>query len=253
MIWERLTRDELGAVDRRVPLVVSIAAVEQHGPHLATGTDAVIGAHFLAALEAARPDGVILLPQVKVGCSEHHMDLGGTLTVSHATFTAYVTDLVSSALRHGFRNVVILNSHGGNRAVGAMIAEMLGLAHPKCRIVFATWWQLANAALTPLAEGGPGATGHACEFETSLVLAAAPDDVRADLIPPRGGAPVFGWASGDLLSGQAATLVRTMAEQTGGTGVLGAPELASAQKGAEITAAVTSRLVEVVDDLRVSG
>ncbi len=250
MIWERMTRDELNAADKRVPLVLSIAAVEQHGPHLATGTDAMLGAHFLAELEAARPEGVILLPQVAVGCSEHHMDLGGTLTVSHATFTAYVVEVVTAALRHGFQNVVIVNSHGGNRAVGAMIAEMLGLAHPQCSIVFATWWQLAAAELRPLVEGGHGATGHACEFETSLMMAIAPDAVRDALIPARGGAPMPAWADGDMLTGSPATLVRTMSELTGGTGVRGDPARARADKGLAVTAAVVARLVEIVDDLQ---
>ncbi|UOM35115.1 creatininase family protein [Acuticoccus sp. I52.16.1] len=250
MYWERMTRDELNAADKGVPLVVSIAAVEQHGPHLATGTDAFIGNHFLAALEAARPAGVIVLPQVAVGCSEHHMDLGGTLTVSHATFTAYVMDVVGSALRHGFRNVLILNSHGGNQAVGGTIAQMLAQDHPDCRIVFTTWWQLAGARLRELVEGGRGAVGHACEFETSLLMAAEPDAVRDALIPARGDAPTFPWAEGDMLNGAAALWVRPMSALTGGTGVRGAPALANAPKGTAITTAVVTRLVEIVDDLQ---
>lgn len=249
MIWERMTSAEIGAVDRATPVLISLAAVEQHGPHLAVATDSVIGAHLLARLEAARPDGVLVLPQVKVGCSEHHMDFPGTLTLTHATFMAVVTDMVGSVVRQGFRSVVLLNSHGGNQAVGALLAETLGAAHPGCRIVFATWWRLAGEALAGLVEGGPGATGHACEFETSLMLTAAPDDVRTDLIPGPSRAPTFAWADGDMLAAPAAALYRTMAEQTGGTGVAGDPSRADAAKGERIVAAVVERLAAMVDDL----
>ncbi|GAB5374220.1 MAG: creatininase family protein [Acuticoccus sp.] len=249
MIWERMTSPEIAAVDRATPIVLSLAAVEQHGPHLGVATDAVIGAHLLAALEAARPDGVLLLPQVKVGCSEHHMDFAGTLTLTHATFMALVSDMVGAVVRQGFRSIVLLNSHGGNQAVGALLAETLGAAHPSCRIVFATWWRLAAEALAGITEGGAGATGHACEFETSLMLAAAPADVRADIIPARSGVETFAWAGGDMLAAPAAAFYRTMAEQTGGTGVAGDPSLAGADKGRRITAAVTDALARIVDDL----
>ncbi len=244
-----MTSAEIAAVDRSVPVVLSLAAVEQHGPHLAVATDAVIGAHLLAALDAARPEGVLILPQVKVGCSEHHMDFAGTLTLSHATFMAVVTDMVSAVVRQGFRNVVLLNSHGGNQAVGALLAETLGAAHPGCRIVFATWWRLATEALAEIGEGGAEATGHACEFETSLMLAAAPRDVRAERIPGPSRAKTFAWAGGDMFTAPAAAFYRTMAEQTDGTGVLGDPSLANADKGHAITAAVAVRLAAIVDDL----
>ena len=249
MIWERMTSTEIAAIDRNVPLVLSLAAVEQHGPHLAVATDAVIGAHLLEALDAARPDGVLILPQVKVGCSEHHMDFAGTLTLSHATFMAVVSDMVGSVVRQGFRSVILLNSHGGNQAVGALLAETLGAAHPGCRIVFSTWWRLANEALAAIAEGGPEATGHACEFETSLMLDAAPGDVRSERIPGPSRAETFAWAGADMFTAPAAALYRTMAEQTNGTGVLGNPALACALKGREITAAVVDRLIAIVDDL----
>lgn len=249
MIWERMTGPELAAVDRATPVVLSLAAVEQHGPHLAVATDAVIGAHLVARLEAARPDGVLVLPQVTVGCSEHHMSFAGTLTLSHATFSAVVADLVVSVVRQGFRSVLLLNSHGGNQAVGALAAEALGAAHPGCRIVFATWWRLAADALAKIAEGGPGSTGHACEFETSLMLATAPADVRTDRIGGRSRAESFAWADGDMLNGPAATLYRTIAEQTGGTGVAGDPSLADAAKGERIAQSVVAQLCAVIDDL----
>lgn len=249
MKWERLTSPEIDRLDRSTPVLLSIAAVEQHGAHLALGTDAVIGAHFLDRLEREAEEEVLILPQVKVGCSEHHMDFCGSLSVSHATFLAYVGDIVASVARHGFRNIVLFNSHGGNQGVGQVLVEGLGAAHRGCRIAFFSWWRLAGPELARVRESGPGGVGHACEFETSLMLHAARHDVRPEAIGGPSNAPSFDWADGDLMTGSRGTLFRTMGERTNGTGVLGDPSLASAAKGRAVTDAVVAQLLKVVRSL----
>ncbi len=244
-----MTGPELDVVDRASPIVLSLTAVEQHGPHLGVATDALIGAHLVASLEAARPWGVLVLPQVTIGCSEHHMSFVGTLTLTHATFSAVVADIMGSLVRQGFRSILLLNSHGGNQAAGALAAETLGAAHPSRRIAFATWWRLAAEALGPIAEGGPGAIGHACEFETSLMLAAAPADVRTAQIGGRSRATTFAWADGDMLNAPAVAPYLTMTEQTGGTRVAGDASRTDAAKGERIAECVVAQLCAVVDDL----
>ena len=80
MRWEKFTTNEIAALDRSIPVVLNVAAIEQHGPHLPLETDARIGDHFLRRLEERLGDRVLILPQVKVCCSEHHMDFAGTLS-----------------------------------------------------------------------------------------------------------------------------------------------------------------------------
>src|SRR5690606_7602377 len=94
MRWERLTTAEIAALDRSIPVLLNIAAIEQHGPHLPLDTDARIGAHFLDELDRRLHERVLILPPVVVCASEHHMDFPGTLTVRHATLLAYVTDIL---------------------------------------------------------------------------------------------------------------------------------------------------------------
>ncbi|MCF3936213.1 creatininase family protein [Acuticoccus sp. M5D2P5] len=253
MKWETNTSAEIAALDKTTPVVLSIAAIEQHGPHLALETDAVIGGHFLDRLDAELGDAVLILPQVKVGCSEHHMDFPGTLSVGHEAFILYVSDIVTSVARHGFRNIVILNSHGGNQAVGGLLLEKLGAMHRDCRVAFFTWWRLAAPELTAIRESAPGGLGHACEFETSVMLSAKPEDVRRQKIGGFSCAQTFDWDAGDMLLGGRGTLLRTMAEKTNGTGVLGDPSLASAAKGEAITAAVVDQLAKVVKSLAAAG
>ncbi|MBO6541381.1 MAG: creatininase family protein [Rhizobiaceae bacterium] len=250
MQWEKLTTREIEAVERSTPVVLNIAAIEQHGPHLPLDTDAAIGTHLLTALDRAAPDAQLILPQIKVGCSAHHADFAGTLCVPHSVLLDYVCGILESVRASGFRNLLLLNSHGGNEAIGRVIVEHFGARHSDCRIALVTWWTLAQAQLTAFTESGPFGTGHACEFETSLMMAA--DAIPEDTAIPAGTfhAPSFDWADGSMLKGRAGTLYRPMREISGGTGISGQPELGTRAKGERITEAVTIQLARVVADMR---
>jgi creatinine amidohydrolase len=251
MIWADLTSAELETMDRSVPVLLSVAAIEQHGPHLPLSTDAVIGQRFLSLIEAQMPDEVLILPQVAVGCSEHHMDFAGSLSVSHRSFALYVGDILRSVLRHGFRSVIVLNSHGGNQAIGQVMLEDLGAAHPDRSLAFLTWWRLAAPELAGIRSSTRGGLGHACEFETSLMMSAAPGTLRADLVPHHddGRDPAPNWAQEDMLEAGRGVLHRTMRVKSGGDGVVGAPHLATAAKGGAIESAVVAQLAHVIRSL----
>ena len=174
MKWQAMTSAEIAAINRNNPVVLGIAAIEQHGPHLPINTDVIIGQHFLDGLDDRLGPDVCILPTVQVCCSEHHMDFAGTLTVRHETMLAYVGDILDSVVAHGFRNLVLFNSHGGNQAIGQVILEKFGVRHPGHRISLLTWWRLAAPELSKISDSGFGGVGHACEFETSLVMLARP-------------------------------------------------------------------------------
>jgi creatinine amidohydrolase len=250
MKWENLSTEEFSGINRATPVILNIAAIEQHGPHLPLRTDAAIGSHFLARLDNRLDDKVLILPQVKVCCSEHHMDFAGTLSVRHDTFLHYVSDILRSVIQHGFCNLIIFNSHGGNQAIGQVLIEKLGTSHPNCRFAMLTWWRLAKPELEVIRESSPGGVGHACEFETSLMLYAFPESVRELLIGGMSRASTYDWAEGDMLIGERGSLFRTMAEKSNGTGVVGDPSLATAEKGERITEAVVTALASVVESLR---
>lgn len=248
MIWDQLNYRQLQWLDKRIPVVLPVAATEQHGPHLPLATDRLIAEHFAGALDAAMPDRILVLPTVGIGCSGHHMDFAGTLSLRHATFSSLVNDIIASVLRHGFSRIMILNSHGGNQGVVQTLVEENGQAFPAAHIVGLTWWVIAREALKGISETGPGGTGHACEFETSLMESIA--DHLVDKRAIRKGVHVAGatWAEGDMLCGARAAYYRSMREMTA-DGVFGDPTAASAEKGRRITAAVTAALREVVTDL----
>lgn len=248
--WAELTSPRIALLDRSIPLVMNISAVEQHGAHLPVGTDAMIGGHLLTEVNRRLGERVLILPQLAVCCSSHHMDFAGTLTVSHETMLAYVGDVIAAALAQGFRNFVLLNSHGGNEAIGRVIVEKMGHRHPEAQLAMLTWWTLARDALLEIQESGPGGVGHACEFETSIMLHAYPDLVEREAISDPNLPPTYEWATGDMLRGSSGLLYRSMKAQSGGTGTVGRPSYASAGKGARIVDAVADRLCAALENLR---
>ena len=240
--WRRLRADELRERARLDPVVIlPVASLEQHGQHLPVETDTVLGdtiARRSAAAIVARGGQALVLPAIWTGLSEHHMSFGGTITLDHAAFAGLIEGVVRSVLRHGFRRIVLLNAHGGNenalRSITDELTPKLGVP-----IVQFTYWYAAAAAIAAILEQQTGLT-HACEAETSMMLAARPDLVATARIPPAGAnqaaeAPpgVYRW--------------RAIGARTA-SGSLGAPEAASAAKGERLFEAIAASVAAKLCD-----
>src|SRR5512132_4634415 len=118
--WEDLVTADFGRFDpQNAVAVLPVAAVEQHGPHLPLGTDALICDAILddalARLDAATP--VLRLPTQRVGHSPEHTGFPGTLSLQAATVVALWTDIGRSVAAAGIRKLLLFNSHGGQAAL----------------------------------------------------------------------------------------------------------------------------------------
>ncbi len=246
MKWEDMSARDLQALPRDVPVVLPTAAIEQHGPHLPTGTDSFIAEGIASTLDKACGERLVILPVQRIGVSEHHMALGGTLTLTHATFQAAVTETLHSLARHGFRRVLVLNCHGGNQAIGGVIAEQAVQRWPEMQVLFTSWWRAGADRLKGLVEGAFPSVGHACEFETSLMLALRPGLVNMKLAVDDGLPHPASLLRGDLFSGPAATLAVSFDKLTK-QGVYGRATLANAQKGERILSETVLALRELLE------
>ncbi len=245
MRWHNLRRSELDALDRRTPVVVPVAATEQHGAHLPLGTDTIIIEAVVDRLDAAFDGRLLIAPTLAVGCSEHHMAFPGTLTLGHETFRRWVVDVVESVVRHGFRRILLLNSHGGNSAICGVLGEQRGQKHPEAEILVTSWFSPCASRLKHLQDGPLGSVGHACEFETSILQAVRPEIVdmasaEDDGIQHRVEAMHF-----DLLHAAAASCYRPF-DKLSKTGVFGSPSLASAEKGERVLAEAVAALHDLI-------
>ena len=165
--WQELTRDEIREEAPEALTVIPVGSTEQHGPHLATGTDAQIVAAIAerAAAAAARPDTILLAPTLAYGSSDHHLPFGATLSLRASTYARVLADLLASAAQAGSRRVFVLNGHGGNTAACAVAAAEASRRHA---IVCAS--AIYSQLLEPGTVDAP-TPGHAGRFETSLMLA----------------------------------------------------------------------------------
>lgn len=245
MKWVELNSPQLGSVSRETICVLPLGATEQHGPHLPLATDQIIADGLAAELDAICQNHLLVMPGLPATCSEHHMAFTGSLTLDHDAFIQVVTQLIGSAARHGFRRFFLLNAHGGNSSVGGVVAEKLSAQLPEIDVVFGTWFRMAGERLRHLVEGGHPAVGHACEFETSLIMVFRPELVDHAAIVDDGKAPTSPLLKFDLLAG-GPTVRSVPFEQFTASGVWGKPSLASAKKGRDIMDVVVPLIRDIL-------
>ncbi len=180
--WARMTRVELCefAAKPRALAILPVGALEQHGPHLPTITDTA-SAHA-AAVRAARlvsaETPVAVLPGFWLGLSEHHFPFGATVSIDSQAYWAVLDGIARSLKVLGVSRLLIVNGHGGNVEPLAVIVRELAVKHAMA-IVSTTPWYLSPTETHAVFDSNPQGR-HACEGETSIMLAIAPDTVRTE-------------------------------------------------------------------------
>ena len=171
-----------GIADKVV--ILPLAAMEQHGPHLAVSTDTDIVTAVAQKVEAGLPDETLLCPAMAFGSSHHHLSFGGTLSLSITTYTQVVVELVESLLENGFRKIVLLNGHGGNITPVKQALAVLGNKYDRTlspNIALVTYWETAGNVFAGAEPMESPALSHACEYETSMMLHLFPEKVWMNL------------------------------------------------------------------------
>jgi creatinine amidohydrolase len=160
--------------------------------------------------------------------------------------------ILSSIAHAGFRNLLILNSHGGNAAILEVVLAEFQSKHSNAQTILVTYWNVAADELQRIRESPIGGMGHACELETSLVLAAEPGLVRTAQLEPDGMGMRSRFLYRDMLVPGTVSTWWNPAE-TSKHGGEGDPTSASAEKGETFFAAIVARLVEVVREMSSKG
>lgn len=238
MTWKAVAN-----LDRDTPVVIPVAALEQHGHHLPVFTDSMLLGEVVRRVEPELAEEVLFAPLQWLGNSDHHLDFPGTMTAAPRTYIDLLGRMAENFLHHGFRRIVFLNGHGGNEVPGRQAIFELRQAHRKradLLLLFATYWDFGDPTrgAIPLVQRQ---MGHACEWETSMILRIAPDLVGPienldDVSFEFGfGKAYRGWVTQDRTE----------------TGHIGAPRSATAEKGEQLfqtyAAGVTRFLREVAE------
>lgn len=174
----------VAALDRDTPVVFPVAALEQHGRHMPVFTDSILLGEVLRRVKLTPVAGKVLFAPLQwLGNSHHHLDFPGTLSASPRVYLDLLRDLAECVLAHGFRRVVFVNGHGGNIVPAQQALFELRQKYrdrPGQLLLSLTYWDSANPAesIPALAQKQ---MGHACQWETSMVLAVAPHLVAGDV------------------------------------------------------------------------
>jgi creatinine amidohydrolase len=220
-----MTWPAVDGLDRKTPVVLPIAAMEQHGRHMPLFTDSLLLGEVVRRVQqqpvASR---VLFAPLQWLGNSHHHLDMPGTLSASPRVYLDLLHDLAEAVLAHGFCRIIFLNGHGGNTTPSQQAAFELRQKYRQRRdllLLAITYWDSIDPR--PSVPGlVQSQMGHACEWETSMMLALRPELVDGDLsqVPDvpfgEGAAPGYrGWTTPDRSQ----------------PGHIGRPSAASAEKG----------------------
>jgi creatinine amidohydrolase len=151
-------------------ILLPVGTLEAHGI-TSLGTDVEVPARLAEAL-APRLNALVA-PAIPYGVTTGLGALPGGTHVRAEAFTAYLTAVLTTFAHQGFRNVIVMNGHGGNHAA---LAEAMRRVHEETGAFVASFaWWTECAALTEEMLGVPG--GHGGADETAAMLAVAPEQV----------------------------------------------------------------------------
>lgn len=236
-------------------VIIPTGAHEQHGHHLPLLTDAMIGEEIIKRAEAELQDSALILPMLWLGHSPHHLQFPGTVSVSSETYIRIIQDITESLIGGGFRRLIFFNSHAGNMTPTSVALGNLQIkyaqTHPDAWLVSTSWFALAAEAIRATGKLKQSKISHACEWETSQIMAAHPELVQEErpavntLMEVNGEPSQFFTA--DYSKSDGIGVARTI-DQCSPTGAFGWPNEASVEKGNLIFDIAAKGLVSLVKE-----
>lgn len=160
--------------------ILAVGSAENHGFHLPFGTDTLV-AQAIAKEVAQRVEGMLVLPPVPYGVSEHYKHFPFTLSLRPEILVEVLKDVFTSCIHQGISKILIINGHDGNIAPIEIAARTVKVTHPQVFLAsLDAWWITAGELLPSDTFEVWGGLGHAGEGETSIVLHLFPELCRME-------------------------------------------------------------------------
>ena len=184
---------DVAALPKDTPIVIPVAALEQHGRHMPVFTDSLLLDEMLRRVKEPLQNRVLFTPLMWLGNSEHHLDFPGSMSASPRGYLDLLKDMAENFLMHGFRRILIVNGHGGNIAtVTAAFSEIYAERsmerlsnQPSIKCALRNWWdgpgiKKLSQELYPVGEGS-----HATASEVALTWYKYPETMNRTQLEPR--------------------------------------------------------------------
>jgi creatinine amidohydrolase len=242
--YEKLTWPEINdAVAMGKVCVVPTGSVEQHGPHCPMDVD-IAGPFHMAVAVAQRVEEfpVLVAPPVWSGFTHYNMGFPGTISLRLETYQNLLADVLRSIAANGFPRIIVINGHGGNTAPNWAVTTQV--AEESIFPITFSYWQAVQQEMAAMAEADGSSVGHGGEWETSLQLYLRPQLIDrsrmvADVFPNPYSANLRPFAQ----------YAERRRDTEHGSGVMGNPLVASAEKGERLFAAIVDKLVQLATEM----
>lgn len=241
--WEELTWPQAANHGSDTLAILAVAAIEQHGPHLPPGVDAMIGQHLL---DQAPPGLNLLAPPIQqIGASDERLAFPGTLTLPPDLLIQLCTALGEGVIRAGVRRIVLPSSHGGNRPAMEIVAQALRVRG--AMLAVSASWLGTPPGQFPAEEMDDGI--HAGAIETSLMLRVRPDLVATSELADFPSTARRVAAENTLLTAHGPLAFACQAQDLHPSGACGDAPLASAEAGQEIARHQIGRFLRLLQEV----
>jgi creatinine amidohydrolase len=162
------------AFTRQDLFIVPVGSTEPHGNYTPMG-DYRLAEKMAEALATAT--GAIAVPVLPFGHATYFQNCQGGIALSAETYAAVFSEIVTSLINDGARNILVLNGHGGNTGI---IANQLRLIRARHDVIVPSvniWTAFDDAVWDQVhPELGPKAKGHGTEPMGSLSAYLYPQD-----------------------------------------------------------------------------
>ena len=247
--WRSLKTRDFDRIDReQTVIILPLAAIEQHGPHLPLDVDLRISEGVMEAAVACSPEDLpfLILPAQEIGYSAEHSAFPGTLSCSPTAAIDQWTSIAGQVARLGFKRFILFNSHGGNSDLMRVSARELRVQHEALAIA-ASWYRMVDlAGYADAAELEHGI--HGGLIETSVMLHLAPDSVDMSKASDFASYAAELRHSHKHLTATGNVQFGWMAQDLNSWGAVGNASLGSAEIGQAIVNAAACALLELIGE-----
>ncbi|SNY89930.1 creatinine amidohydrolase [Cohaesibacter sp. ES.047] len=248
--YGKLSWQEVRDTDKDRVVILNVSATEDHGPHMPLDTDTVLGMAVANGVAEAIPDQVLVMPPIAYGFNEHHKDFPGVIWIQPETLIAFVTDVTKSLAHHGFRRILLLNSHGSNHPILDLSARKT-VIETGIICVSASYWNLCSDRINEIRASETGGIAHAGEFEAAIYKYLHPDLVHLDkAICQNLHDPDSRFFNLDLARGGGKAMLMRWWSCVSEDGTMGDPVVATKENGKAFLEAAIKETADLVTEIR---
>ncbi len=244
--YEDLSSSEIKRISKKTVLIFPFSSIEQHGSHLPINTDKKILEGILSEFNIKYSSKkYLIMPQIYIGSASEHKSYDGTLSLNSVDFIQYSIKIIEQLCKKKFKNIFLLNSHGGQISHLDIIGKELKAKYD-VTIVKGTYFLFDDfKGIISRKEKEYGY--HGGEFETSLMLYLFPELVDLDKLTS------YEYST-DLKSKKIITLEKNikkswLTEEISKSGIIGNPSKSNQDKGRKIVLKVINYINKIVNEL----